>query len=168
MENKDSYYRAVQFLNKEAELINDNKWEEWLNEMVAEDIDYTIPVRTTREFGDDVDEFSERSYHMLEDYDTLEDRVERFGMEHAWSHNPRVRRRHIVSNVRIVEESDSYIDIKSNFIIYRNQGEPSTDTLLSGEREDKLIKDQEELKLAKRVVRLDQTDLKTRDMGHLI
>lgn len=171
MVNKNSHFKATQFLNKEAELINDNKWREWLEEMVAEEINYTIPVRTTREMGEEVDEFSNDAYHMLEDYNTFQDRIERFEEDHAWSHNPRPRRRHIVSNVRVHNESDEVLDVKSNFIIYRNQGEPSRDALLSGEREDKLVAhdgNKYELQLAKRVVKLDQTDLNTRDLGHLI
>lgn len=160
MSNQDIYYRCVKFLNREAELLDDRKFDEWLS-LLDDGISYEAPVRLTRAKGEEKREFSADSYYYIEDKNTLEHKAERLSMDAAWAENPPSRTRRLISNVRIQEDTSNEVRVKSNLLLYRNRGEPSSVDLLAAERIDTLKKIDGELKLGDRRILIDQTDLKT-------
>ena len=155
------------FLNKEAELLDDNRLHEWL-ELLTEDIEYQIPRRVTRERGAKQSEFSDDGFLYRDNYGTLKTRVQRYDREYAWAENPPSRTRRFVTNVRIIEEVDNSFTVKSNLLFYRNQGDTTNHDLIACEREDTLRRIENDLKLAERTVYLDQTIAPTRNISFFL
>jgi 3-phenylpropionate/cinnamic acid dioxygenase small subunit len=145
-----------EFLFKEAELLDAGRYRDWLG-LLSADIDYRIPTRATRERTALDLQFSETSFHMVEDRGSLETRVARFDTEYAWSENPPSRTRRFVSNVRL-GSYDPPIDVRSNLLFFWARDE-LPQVILSGERHDLIRVEDGELKLAVRVVFLDHTTL---------
>jgi len=157
---------VTEFLNREAELLDEQRLHEWLD-LVSEDIDYRVPVRVTRERGAESSEFSEDANIFKEDYASLDARVRRFDKEYAWSENPPTRMRRYVSNVRFQEiynDGDELV-VKSNLLIYRAKEDEVDADLIAGVRTDTLERKEGELVLTDRLVNLDHTVLDTRPLS---
>jgi 3-phenylpropionate/cinnamic acid dioxygenase small subunit len=160
----ETYLECVAFLNLEAELLDDNRIRDWFA-LIAEDIDYRVPIRVTRErFAGPG--FSSEGYHMLEDHGSLETRVLRLETEYAWAEDPPSRTRRMVSNIRVTpgEPSDE-LNAKSNLMVYRGRYDASAHQLIVGERQDILRRTDDGLKLRKRLVLLDQSTLGTHNLA---
>jgi 3-phenylpropionate/cinnamic acid dioxygenase small subunit len=147
----------MNFLNHESDLLDKNKLDEWF-ELLTDDITYQIPVRTTRGRLEE-QEFSEASFFMKEDYESLQSRIHRLKTEYDWSENPPSRSRRYVTNIKIDRIDGDELFIRSNLLLYRTRGDKTSYDLISCEREDTLRRVDTELKLAKRRVLLDQTVL---------
>lgn len=150
------HYECVQFYNREAELLDEKRLEEWLD-LLTEDVSYDMPIRVSREKGAERSEFSRQGYNYREDRSTLESRVERFQSEFAWSEDPPSRTRHHVSNVRVKGVDGDEVQAMTNLLLFRGQGEDTHGVVLSAEREDTLRRTDDGLKLADRTVHLDHT-----------
>ena len=90
------YGRIVEFLYREAELLDTYRFGEWLG-LLADDIHYVMPVRTTQ-FRSEGDGFQEVAF-LDENISSLRTRVKRLETESAWAEAPPSRTRHFVSNV---------------------------------------------------------------------
>jgi 3-phenylpropionate/cinnamic acid dioxygenase small subunit len=159
-----TWYACTRFLDYEAELLDENRTSEWLS-LVERDIDYRIPIRTTRErsHGPGV---STEGFHMLEDYGSLATRVERLEGEYAWAEDPPSHTRRFVSNVRVAAGPDpGEFTVRSNLLVCRARGDATAYTLLAGERHDVLRSRSTGFGLRKRVVILDQTSLHTHNLA---
>ena len=158
------------FLYREAELLDERRYEEWLG-LFTEDARYWMPMRRNvpanepeREFtreGTDVNWFDEGK-------DTLTRRVKQILTGVHWAEQPPSRICHMVSNVQIVETrppgpSPSEIAVKSRFLIYRNRVETETD-LLVGKREDLLCRVDGRWRIARRKIILDQSVLLAKNL----
>lgn len=152
------YMECVYFLNHEAELLDSGRLTEWLD-CLDPAIDYRIPVRVTHEDKNEAG-FSKSAYILLEDFDSIKTRVDRLDTDYAWSEQPRTRLRRMISNIRpSLQAEDSEIEVRSNFIVYRSRGDKGDFELLSGERLDYLRRVDDQLKMVKRTVYLDQTTI---------
>lgn len=153
-----SLEEVEEFLKNEAELVDDRKFDEWLEQM-TDDLEYRIPIRSTRE--DPEEEFSD-TYHVDDNRYRLEKRVERLKTEYAWAEQPPARTRHFVSNVRVKDHREvngnEEIDARSNLMLYVTRGDAADPVILSGERHD-VLRRTDGLRLAKRRVLLDNTTL---------
>ena len=153
------------FLYREAELLDERRYEEWLD-LFTEDIHYWMPMRRNvprdepeREFtrhGTDVNWFDEGK-------DTLTRRVRQVLTGVHWAEEPPSRICHIISNVQILHASPAEIGVKSRFLVYRNRVETETD-LLVGKREDLLRRVNGGLKIARRKIILDQNVLLAKNL----
>ncbi|ELZ80982.1 small terminal subunit of phenylpropionate dioxygenase [Haloferax elongans ATCC BAA-1513] len=155
-----------EFLYHAAELLDDRKLTEW-HDLVTEDIDYRVPIRTTRERSNTT-EFSDTSFHMKEDWGTLEVRTERMQSDFAWSEDPPSRTRRHVSNVRIVDDDGEEVTLKNNLLIFRQQGDETDPDILSMERHDTLRRTDEGFKIAERRVLLDHTIIPTNTLSIIL
>jgi 3-phenylpropionate/cinnamic acid dioxygenase small subunit len=159
-----TYFEVVDFLNREAELLDDNKIREWFG-LLDQEIDYKVPIRVTRERAAGPG-FSFEGWHMYEDYGSLEARVLRLETEYAWAEDPPSRTRRLVSNIRVDPgEAGHEIKVKSNFLIYRGRYDSPSFNLIAGERHDVLRRTNAELKLLKRLVLLDHATLATHNLA---
>lgn len=128
-----------QFLYHEAELLDDHRIAEWVD-LMADDIRYFMPLRTTRGPRERDREYS--SAHEIAYFDeskaSLQLRLRKLQTGGAWAEEPPSRTRHLVTNVRIVAggKPDEY-EVKSAFLVYRNRSERQTD-IFAGERIDGL------------------------------
>lgn len=154
------------FLNHEAELLDNRELKAWL-ELLTDDITYEVPRRVTREVGKDVPVFSEKSFHLQEDRDSLEARIVRYDKDYAWAENPASRTTRLVSNIRIAP-GDPPFQVKSNFLLVRLRNEEAHPTFLSGERHDVLRRVEGDLKLADRRVLLAQTVMPTQNLSEFL
>lgn len=128
-----------QFLYLEAELLDEHRYEEWL-ELMADDVHYWAPTQSNRLRRDRGREASVPGEVSLFDDDktSLCWRVRQMGTPTHWAEDPPSRTRHLVSNVRITPgEADGDYHVRSNFICYRNRLRDEVD-LWAGERRDLL------------------------------
>ena len=158
-----------EFLYREAELLDERRYEEWL-ELFTEDARYWMPMRRNvprdepeREFtreGTDVNWFDEGK-------DTLTRRVKQILTGVHWAEEPPSRICHMVSNVQVVTlpvgPAPVEVAVKSRFLIYRNRVETETD-LLVGKREDLLRRVDGHWRIARRKIVLDQSVLLAKNL----
>ena len=158
------------FLFREAELLDERNFEEWLD-LLADDIRYWMPMRRNvkaneldREFtreGQDVNWFDEGK-------ETLERRVRQILTGVHWAEEPLSRICHFVTNVQLLRAEPSITDpievsVKCRFLIYRNRVQTETDFLI-GKREDTLRKVNKEWNISQRKIILDQNVLLAKNL----
>jgi len=148
-------FLAEQFLFQEAELLDDFRLLDWLL-LLDREIDYRIPVRSTRS-QDELDKsFSATTFHMIEHFGSLEARMRRFGAG-GWSEFPPSRTRRNLSNIRVGRTAADKLAVKSNLLYFWARDEQHV--LVSAERHDELRETGGTLKLVRRVVLVDHTTL---------
>jgi 3-phenylpropionate/cinnamic acid dioxygenase small subunit len=163
-------YDIEEFLYKEAELLDERRYEEWL-ELFTEDVRYWMPMRRNVKFGELEREFTREGQDINwfdEGKDTLTRRVKQILTGVHWAEEPLSRICHMVSNVQILQAAPSVaepweVTAKCRFLVYRNRVETETDTLV-GKREDVLRKVNGEWKIAQRKVILDQNVLLAKNL----
>jgi 3-phenylpropionate/cinnamic acid dioxygenase small subunit len=158
-------HEVQDFLYREAELLDERRYEEWLD-LFTEDTHYFMPMRRNvphdepeREFtraGADVNWFDEGK-------DTLTRRVAQIRTGIHWAEEPPSRICHMVSNVQVLHASETEVGVKSRFLIYRNRVETETDVLV-GKREDLLRRVNGGFKIARRKIVLDQSVLLAKNL----
>ncbi len=159
-----------EFLYQEAELLDERRFEEWL-ELFTEDVRYWMPIRRNVKFGELEREYTREGQDINwfdEGKDTLTRRVNQILTGVHWAEEPLSRICHIVSNVQVLKATPSPSDpsevqVKSRFLIYRNRVETETDFLV-GKREDLLRKVQEHWQIAQRKIVLDQNVLLAKNL----
>ena len=155
------------FLFHEAELLDDGRYRDWLA-LLSDDVVYQVPVRIAkeREGGTGV---SEEMFHLDEDRQSLELRVERLEAGFAWAEDPPSRLRHFIANVRMEPRADGEeVTARSNVLIYRGRWDRPEHDLLSAERHDLLRRSTDGWRLARRRVILDSTTVPTLNLSFLI
>lgn len=150
------YYRVRTFYNEEARRLDAREFEAWL-EMLADDVRYRIPVRTTTAEGGEA-EFLDLC-HQDDNRWRLEKRVERLRTEHAWAERPATRTRHFVTNIRLGDDDGDEIEVRSNLLLFVTRGSSPDYHTLSGERHDILRRGDGDLEVAARTVYLDHATL---------
>ena len=150
--NSELYGRVLEFIHREAELLDTYKFDAWLN-LFTDDIDYQMPVRTTR-FLTDGDGFEEFGL-MSENHASLTTRVRRLETEFAWAEVPPSRTRHFISNVIVEQEGDS-LEVRSCFMVTRTRQDLDYQ-MYTGQRIDRLVPDGDSFKIARRRILADQT-----------
>src|SRR5579872_5363570 len=155
---------CTRFLYREAELLDRGRFEDWF-ELLSPDIEYRVPVRTTRQKKDG-EGFSTTAFFFDEDYGSLKLRVARLMLDFAWSESPPARTRRAVTNVRLRTDaasrqglSDTEQAIISNLALFSFRGESAAPIILTGERQDVVRWDSLSWKLKRRLVLLDTTIL---------
>ena len=149
------YGDIVEFLYREAELLDAYRFEEWLS-LFADDVRYVMPVRTTqfRATGE--------GFHDVAFFDdnliSLRTRVRRLQTEFAWAETPPSRTRHFITNV--LAEAGAVANefaLRSNFMITRTRSDHGHQ-IFTGRREDIVRRDDANgLKIARRRILIDET-----------
>ena len=163
-------HEVAEFLYREAELLDERRFEEWLA-LFTDDCHYWMPLRRNvprdepeREFsraGADVNWFDEGK-------DTLTRRVRQILTGVHWAEEPPSRTCHVVTNVQVLSAtpagpSPTEVGVKSRFIVYRNRVETETDFLV-GKREDLLRRVRGDWRIARRKIVLDQNVLLAKNL----
>lgn len=107
------YLKVCAALYREARLLDDRQWEAWLA-CYADDVTYWMPA------WDDDDRLTEDheaqiSLMYYPDRGGLEDRVFRIKTERSSASMPEPRTSHSVTNVEVLAERDSEVDVRYNF-----------------------------------------------------
>ena len=161
---------VADFLYREAELLDERRYREWLD-LLADDIRYWMPMRRNVKFGEDEREFTRSGCDINwfdEGKETLTRRVKQILTGMHWAEEPVSRISHVVSNVQLLEVNPSAAapaeaTVKCRFLIYRNRVETETDFLV-GKREDLLRRVDGQWKIARRKIVLDQNVLLTKNL----
>ncbi len=162
-----TYFEIIQFLHYELKLLDDRNFDDWLM-VLSTDIDYKVPVRVTKE-KDEGKEFSNKSFHYLDDYYSIQMRINRLKTKHAWAEDPPSRTRHFISNIQVSPAlKDNEYHVTSNLMVYRGRGDSPLGDILSGERHDLIRKIRNGWEVGKRTVLLDQTTLPTFNLSFFI
>ncbi len=159
-----------EFLYYEADLLDERRYEDWLA-LVAEDMRYWMPMRRNVKVDDIEREFTREGLDISwfdEGKETLTRRVRQIQTGIHWAEEPVSRISHMVSNVRLLEASPSWVDpvevtVRCRFLIYRNRVETETDILV-GKREDLLRRVDGQWQIARRKIVLDQNVLLTKNL----
>jgi 3-phenylpropionate/cinnamic acid dioxygenase small subunit len=159
----EEHWACTDWLNNEAALLDDQRHHEWL-ELLHPDLEYTLPVRMTRERQNGPG-FSDQAFHMLEDHASMTMRVKRLDTDYAWAEDPPSRSRRFVSNVRVTKNGGDQLNVTSNLLIYRGRLDVVEYDIVTGERQDVLVPVDGELKLLRRTVLLDHSTLPVKNLA---
>jgi len=154
----EEFYEVLTFLIHEAELLDADDLEAW-GDLLADDVDYRVPVRTTRWKNDAEDQ---RSQLLFDDSASIKLRIRRLvGTETSWANNPPARTRRFVSNLRVSRGENGILYAKSYLLVMRNRLDSTEYDMISAQRDDTLVPVDGELRLTRRVVTVDQARLGT-------
>ncbi|MBA4490568.1 benzoate 1,2-dioxygenase small subunit [Paracoccus sp. S1E-3] len=107
------YDAICAFLYREARLLDDREWDEWLT-CYAPDASYWMPAWDDNDQPTE-DPQSEISLIYYPDRSGLEDRVFRIKTERSGASTPEPRTSHAVLNVEVIEDRGAEVDIRYNF-----------------------------------------------------
>jgi biphenyl 2,3-dioxygenase subunit beta len=165
---EDVEREVEKFLYREARLLDERRFDEWLN-LLTEDVRYWMVTRRNRYpklskaiaiIDPDYDEGDlpgEEDLAVIDDDKaTLGRRVARLATGMAWAEDPPSRTRHLITNIE-VEPGDAETEFKAytNFLVYRTRAETEQDFYV-GARRDVLRRVNGALKIAHRKIVLDQ------------
>jgi len=178
MRNEDLIREVEQFLYREARLLDDRRFRDWLT-LFTDDVRYWMASRTNRYpksskaiaildpdryVEDDIGREDELAI-LDETKETLTGRVDRLDTGMAWAEDPPSRTRHMVSNIEVEPgDVESEIRVYSNFIVYRSRAETEQDFYV-GARQDVLRRVDGEWKIAHRKLILDQNVLLAKNVS---
>jgi 3-phenylpropionate/cinnamic acid dioxygenase small subunit len=164
-------HEVAEFLYREAELLDERRYADWLG-LLADDVRYWMPMRRNVKFGEGEREFTRAVTDINwfdEGKETLTRRVRQIETGIHWAEEPVSRISHLVSNVQVIEAAPSVaaareVSVKCRFLIYRNRVETETDILV-GKREDLLRREGDNnWRLARRKIILDQNVLLSKNL----
>ena len=176
--NEDVSREVEQFLYREARLLDERRFHEWL-ELLTDDVRYWMAARTNRYpksskaiaildparyVEDDITKEDELGIYD-ETKATLAGRVARLDTGMAWAEDPPSRTRHLITNIEVEPgEGASEVKVYSNFIVYRSRAETEQDFYV-GARQDVLRRVAGDWKIAGRKVILDQNVLTAKNVS---
>jgi 3-phenylpropionate/cinnamic acid dioxygenase small subunit len=159
-----------EFFIAEYDMLDRRELDRWI-ELFADDIAYTVPLQRNVKFGNwehenglgvlDTAWFADTK-------DTLMQRVEQLQTGVHWAEEPVSRSAHLVTNVRILEQSPKggpvrTVKTRCRILVYRNRVEREVD-LFVGIREDTLRWRGERWEIARRTVFLEQNVLLSKNL----
>jgi 3-phenylpropionate/cinnamic acid dioxygenase small subunit len=176
--NEDVLREIEQFLYREARLLDERRFDEWLA-LLTDDIRYWMGARSnryplrskaiaildpTRYIEDDMARDDELAI-LDETKPTLAGRVARLDTGMAWAEDPPSRTRHLITNIELAPgHQGSEVQVHSNFLVYRSRGETEVDFYV-GTRCDLLRRADGAWKLAARKATLDQNVLLAKNVS---
>lgn len=159
-------FEVEKFYFDEAALLDAHRYEEWLA-LFTDDTFYFMPLRRTRMQRELEKEFTQPGEMAFFD-DTkaqLASRVNKLATGKSWSEDPPSRTRHLITNVRVIEDSGAELSVESNFHLYRTRLK-SEETSWIGSRRDVLRRASDSFQIAKRTILLEQTVLLSRNLSN--
>jgi 3-phenylpropionate/cinnamic acid dioxygenase small subunit len=178
MPNDEMIRGVQQFLFREARLLDERRFHEWLH-LFTNDIHYWMAARTNHyprsskaiavldaDCCPEEDPVGAPELGLFdEDIETLTARVARLDTGMAWAEDPPSRTRHLITNIEIASgASDSEVTVYCNFIVYRSRGETEQDFYV-GARVDRLRVVDGAWKIANRRLTLDQHVLTAKNLS---
>jgi 3-phenylpropionate/cinnamic acid dioxygenase small subunit len=152
------WHEVLDFYFTEAELLDNNEFDEWLT-LLADDLSYTMPVRVTKRRADGPG-FDDTMAHMDETRESLALRIKRLlTTTTAWAEDPPSRTRRFVTNLRCAQQSSGLTEAKTNLLLLRNRWDDPQFELFCAERRDVLRPVDDSFQLVSRQILVDQTRL---------
>jgi 3-phenylpropionate/cinnamic acid dioxygenase small subunit len=151
------HHRVEQFYALESELLDERRFDEWL-ELLSEDLHYWMPLARNFRHSEPVEEYTRARSEAAwfdEDKKTLRQRVQQIQGGDHWAEEPRSRTTHLVGGIRVAEEDGDTLLVKSRFVVYLNRAEREVQ-LFAGKRHDLLAARAAGFLVMKRSIFLDQ------------
>lgn len=160
-------FEAEEFLYREAGLLDERRFDEWLA-LVTDDIHYWMPIRRTVQAREIELEFTVPGgmAYFDDDKEILALRIQRLAVGRAWAEDPPSRTRRLITNVRVERSEGNELTVHSNFHLYRTRLNSEEDSWI-GRREDVLRRADGTLRLARRHIYLEQTVILAQNMSSL-
>jgi 3-phenylpropionate/cinnamic acid dioxygenase small subunit len=178
MPDEDMIRGVEQFLYREARLLDEQRFHEWL-QLFSDDVQYWMAARTNRyprsskaivaldpdRYADEDPTRTEELGLFDEDLKSLTARVARLDTGMAWAEDPPSRTRHLISNIEVVPDAlGPEVRVHCNYIVYRSRGETEQDFFV-GAREDRLRRVEGGWKIVRRRLVLDQNVLLAKNLS---
>lgn len=142
MERVILQHDVEQFLYYEARLLDERRLDDWLD-LLAEELDYWMPMRRNIKFGDWDQEFTDHHKEINwfdEGKDVLAGRIRQINTGVHWPEEPVSRFEHLITNVEIVGVEGDEVRVNSKFFVYQNRLQDEVNHFV-GRREDVLRRD---------------------------
>jgi len=162
------YARVTDFHNYESGLLDNGRYDEWLN-CLADNAIYTMPVRMTvgkdvgneriRSMGD------ERSGYYDDTKLTLSRRIFYLSQDTAWGEIPASRTRRFVTNLRLFRVDDSIIRAVTNVLFTSMREAELIPEIIVCERHDKISYDDQSMLLVERRIYSDNGAIPARALA---
>jgi 3-phenylpropionate/cinnamic acid dioxygenase small subunit len=177
MPDADTIRSVEQFLYREARLLDERRFHDWLG-LFTDDVRYSMVARTNRYprsskaiamldancYAEEDPDNTDGLGLFDEDFRTLTARVARLDTGMAWAEDPPSRTRHLITNVEVEPAPGAELTVHSNFIVYRSRGETEQDFYV-GARQDRLRRVDGAWKIAERRMILDQNVLTAKNLS---
>ncbi|KTB79590.1 anthranilate 1,2-dioxygenase small subunit [Pseudomonas syringae pv. syringae PD2774] len=103
----------LDFLYREARLLDDRQWDEWL-ECYSPDVEFWMPA------WDDQDDLTEDPHREISliyypNRDGLEDRVFRIKTERSSASKPEPRTAHLIANLEVLSDDGATVELRFNW-----------------------------------------------------
>lgn len=145
------WHRVSQFLFREARLLDEWRLRQWYDEMLTDDVRYSVPATDVR------DGTADALGLIDDDAARLRQRIEQLLNGEVWCENPRSRTNRMISNVEILADRGTHLDVAANLVVYRF-GHGRSDTYV-GKCRFELVAEGEAFRVRRRVVVLDHETL---------
>src|SRR5699024_1975591 len=159
-------YRLEQFYYREAELLDDGQFADWL-EIFEEDLFYFAPLRTNRlrrQAALSIGSEGEAAY-FDETKESLAWRIRRYDSGMAWAEDPPSRTRHMISNVVVRHIDNDELLVRSAFLVYRNRLIKETDIYVGGRTDTVRRRDDGTFGVARREILFDMNVLQAKNLS---
>jgi 3-phenylpropionate/cinnamic acid dioxygenase small subunit len=177
MRNEDVLREVEQFLYREARLLDERRFREWLD-LFTDDVRYWMGARSNRyprtskaisilspnRYVEDDHTRDDELSIFDESKETLSGRVARLETGLAWAEDPPSRTRHLITNIEVAGDAGAELTVHSNFIVYRSRAETEQDFYV-GARQDLLRRIDGGLKISRRKMTLDQNVLSAKNLS---
>lgn len=145
---------AEDFLYHEAELLDEWRLPDWAA-LYTEDAIYEVTSPTT---SDPANADPNSTLFLISDrIDRIRGRANRLMKKSAHAEYPRSKTRHLVTNIRVVGESEGGTRVRSNFVVYRTKED--TTSVFMGEVYHTIVREGGELRIRRKRGILDLNSL---------
>lgn len=137
----DQYFEISQLLYREARLLDDSLFEEWL-EWLSPTIRYWMPLRFVKRATERDEEFTAMGAQLAyldEDLESMTMRVKKIRHRMSWSDNPLSRTVHAITNIEVLSYTDEECAVRSVTTVRRSRFSHYEDQWVAI-REDRLKK----------------------------
>jgi 3-phenylpropionate/cinnamic acid dioxygenase small subunit len=167
-------FEIEEFLNYEAELVDERKYDEWLA-LFADDLQYRVPIARNLAAPSIAGEYLQGELDVSwfdEGKETLATRVAQIKTGVHWAEEPLSRTAHLITNIRVAAATPSVtdakqVDVNCKFLIYRNRNTDSEDTLI-GKRSDSLRRSGDSWLIYRRTLFLNQSVLLANSLSFFV
>jgi len=157
----DLLKEVEQFLFHEAELLDERRFDDWL-ELLTDDVQYVMPISRSVSVAARNSEVTRAGQEVCwfdDDKTALAQRVRQINTGEHWAEEPASRVCRLITNVQISAASPSEVTARDRFLIYQNRLE-TDQTVFVGKRESLLRRIEDgQLLIAKRTIWLSQSVL---------
>jgi ethylbenzene dioxygenase beta subunit len=157
--------RIQRFYFLEARLLDEERHHEWYD-LLADDLFYWAPLRENRYRRDDRRPLDPEAMALFDERKAdIALRIGRLDSNLAWTEDPPTRHTYVISNIEAFARPDpGEYEAHSSFVQYRNRSEHDEATLI-GRRRDILRIEDGELRIARRLILLQQSVLLTKNLA---